>query len=108
MATQGTVRPREVSKAMSLIKTPDYRFMASLIERWRDESKYEDFADYEKAMRKQFAGRLKVTKATKRPFGFIFQAGSFAIQTRWAIQGARIQLRHRWTDKPNPNFSKPW
>lgn len=40
-----------------------------LYARWLDERKYEDFADYEKEMRKIFPD-LNIVKCHKRPFGF--------------------------------------
>jgi uncharacterized phage protein gp47/JayE len=42
--------------------------------RWQDEKEYEDWADYEKAMRDAAArvDGIKVIKISKRPFGFQF------------------------------------
>ena len=46
--------------------------LANLYGRWRDEGQYEDFADYEKVIKKAFVA-LKVGSfiaGSKRPFGF--------------------------------------
>lgn len=38
--------------------------------RWMDEKEYEDFADYEKEMKKLVSGSFSFMSGTKSPFGF--------------------------------------
>jgi hypothetical protein len=49
------------------------------LERWLDESEYEDIHDYARSMfdrmmldHRALVGESKLLKATKRPFGFVF------------------------------------
>jgi hypothetical protein len=45
--------------------------MEYLFDRWQDEKEYEDWADYENAIRDHWGDPDTFVKATKRPFGFI-------------------------------------
>lgn len=45
--------------------------------RWQDEREYEDFAEYEKAMRAVVPAGYTLLRATKRPFGFHFRIEAF-------------------------------
>ncbi len=44
----------------------------SLAARWSDEQEYEDWADYDKAVRAMFPAPFVVSKVTKRPFAVTF------------------------------------
>jgi len=52
-------------------------WLARLDERWADERGYEDFAEYEKAMRGLTDHEF--IRATKRPFGFVVKIGRFFV-----------------------------
>lgn len=49
--------------------------VCNLRSRWNDESKFENFADYELVMKQALAGisNIQFVKGTKRPFGFIIK-----------------------------------
>lgn len=47
--------------------------LGQLAARWADEYKYEDIEEYRQVLAKR-TPYVKVTKMSKRPFGFIFQA----------------------------------
>jgi hypothetical protein len=60
------------------------QFLSSLAYRWKDESQYEDFAEYEKAVAKQFEKfpAAKFIKLNKKPF-----QAEFAInETEWVLR----------------------
>jgi hypothetical protein len=46
--------------------------LAYLFDRWQDESEYEDWAEYETAMRALLPAGWEFVNATKRPFGVRF------------------------------------
>jgi hypothetical protein len=62
--------------------TAMYESLASLMDnlavRWMDEGKYEDIADYQKAIEKRLPEGFTVTRMVKRPFGFQFKIGTEA------------------------------
>jgi len=45
----------------------------TLFSRWLDEHDFEDIADYADAFGKALPDGCRVTKATKRPFGFVVE-----------------------------------
>lgn len=60
-------------KLMKLLNNGDLlHHLVYLYERWQDEWRYEDFKDYEEAMRKRLPviEGMAFLKANKRPFGF--------------------------------------
>lgn len=63
-----TISLAEILGKEKLEKT--IKFFSYLYERWRDEKKYEDFAEYKTAMEKNL--ECKILKMTKRPFKVIF------------------------------------
>lgn len=62
--------------------------MTYLYGRWLDESAYEDFADYEKVMKREIEKiqGAEFLKGTKRPFGCHFKVGEkiyeYTVNTR--------------------------
>lgn len=64
-------------------KLEDHFF--SLFRRWEDEKEYEDFEDYNKALKAAYAKYgIIVNSATKRPFGFKAFLSSDPSFTVWA------------------------
>lgn len=64
---------------------PHLNYLIYLRERWEDEKDYEDFADYEKAVREKV--KLNITKITKRPFGFHFRLNNQTLKFKITIKG---------------------
>lgn len=48
-----------------------------LSDRWADERKFEDIADYQAVIEKRLPAGIVITKMLKRPFGFTWQIGDF-------------------------------
>lgn len=73
---------REVRKNVRKLQDDMEETLAVLYCRWQDEQEYEDFADYAEAMKTKLA-ELRPdfvwVGATKRPFGFKFIFGFWAI-----------------------------
>jgi hypothetical protein len=63
--------------------------VSSLFSRWQDEAKYEDIANYGKAIANRLPKGFSLTKMTKRPFGFEFSIGNGAL---YAMQATSRQI----------------
>jgi len=73
-ATQPPVQDK--IEAIKSIATQIYRqypidTLGNLYGRWQDEKEFEDFAEYEKVMKKGVGEGCQFVKGTKRPFGFV-------------------------------------
>ena len=71
--------------------------MGYLCGRWMDEREYEDFSDYEKAMKSEvekFDGATFV-KGTKRPFGFHFKADSKLYEFTMKQKGRYLECEYK-------------
>lgn len=51
--------------------------LTNLYVRWQNEKQYEDFADYEKAVKELIPPGITMTKMCKSPFGFKFKVEGF-------------------------------
>jgi hypothetical protein len=84
--------PAAMKKAEAFAKSI-YPIMDTLAQRWADESKYEDFADYIKPLQKpaQAAG-VTLTKMNKRPFSVLFTVDEVGHVFEVRVKGNRISL----------------
>tara|TARA_R110000796_G_scaffold16726_8_gene52148 strand:+ start:166 stop:438 length:273 start_codon:yes stop_codon:yes gene_type:complete len=46
--------------------------ISNLLGRWKEESQFEDFADYAEVMKKALPAHATFIRATKRPFAVVF------------------------------------
>lgn len=73
-------QPKRVPTSREVCSKIDAMFFANsvlldeLYQRWQDEREYEDWKDYEKRMAKMPGAGFTFKRATKRPFGFEFEA----------------------------------
>lgn len=64
-------------------------FLGTLSMRWLDEREHEDINEYQAAIQAQADGYgIKVTKMTKRPFGFFYELGGRTYQVKVTAAGA--------------------
>lgn len=74
------------------------KLFTSLFERWLDEREFESIADYQKvlasAIRKVTAA-AKVTKMTKRPFGYEYTLGGCTYAVTLKTKGVRNVYEYR-------------
>lgn len=66
--------------------------LAYLYGRWLDEREYEDFSDYEAAIRAAVPGGVTVTQVIRRPFGFRFTIGDGAVY-QMAVTTTRAAIK---------------
>jgi len=62
--------------------------------RWLDEREYEDFAEYSKVLKarlEKVANDVVFVKATKRPFGFVFEYAGLDFQVYAKVDCAGIK-----------------
>jgi len=65
-----------------------------LYDRWQDEKEYEDWADYEKVMKKLINHTF--VKGTKRPFGFIIKIGESKASFFVKLKGKQVTFSAKY------------
>lgn len=83
----------QLSKATALLNNVEFGdFILNLLGRWLDECEYEDFADYENAMRKNLPSGFTFVKGHKRSFGFTFKVEGAQVRYS-AFANGRIVIK---------------
>lgn len=74
-----------------------FQLLRNLKDRWDSEKEYEDFAEYQKAMKKAFPASKssKFIKSTKRPFGIKCVIDNTKVDIHLKFKGNGVQLASR-------------
>jgi hypothetical protein len=67
-----------------------------LYDRWQDEQKYEDFAEYREAAQRIIPH--PITKMTQRPFAIYFSAADRDYNVRITSSDGIFSIDYRWRD----------
>ena len=73
------------------IVTQEYaEHISYLAYRWKDEGKYESFADYEKSMKMNLPHGVELIKGSKRPFGCILRIPNIPYDVQVFVKGNSV------------------
>jgi len=78
-----------------IVAKKHFDFLGELVSRWESEKEYEDFAEYEKAIRETMS-YLNIVKVTKRPFGIQFKLHGSIVTAKYVKKGNMLKLSVSW------------
>lgn len=76
-------------RATNVLAAMNTRF-SYLYDRWQDEKGYEDFATYEKELKKLVSPHGKFISASSSPFAVVIRFSLSAWNTRFVVRGDKI------------------